>query len=798
MWMSLALTALQLATTPAPALTLWYNHPTTEYMSGLPVGNGHIGAMVLGEPQEQRIALNHQWLWRGKRRDSPIPQTAHHLPEIRRLFFEGRIIEASHRANQQLGTLPQIGVDPYQPAGDLWLRFPDHAAATDYRRELDLTTGIVTTSYRAQGVHFRWEVFVSRADSVLVVSLTADRPGAVNGTLVLSRRPDPECTIQAWSRPPAIGYTGRFPEGVTFGVRAHCRLSGGSLEASTRNAPAEAALRVRHADGFVLLVALETSVPALIGRKTPAARPAADCMARALRQTRGDHARLRDRHIALHRRLFQRVTLQLGTPDRRHLPTDRRLQDLKAGRSDPDLQALYFHYGRYLLMSSSMPGGLPANLQGLWNEDLKPPWDADFHHDVNLPMNYWPVEVTNLSECHQPLFDHCERLAASGREAAQNFYGCRGIYFPLVSDVWARAYKSQGGWSEWTGAAAWLAQHFWEHYAFTQDRKFLAERAYPFLKQVAAFYEDYLIEDPRPDSRWRGRLVTVPSQSPENRFLGGVDPVSLCIGATMDFQLIHDLFTHLIEGAQILGVDRDLQAQWRKILERIPPLQIGRYGQLQEWLEDYEEAEPGHRHFSHLFALYPGDQITLEETPELARAARVALERRLAHNGGHTGWSRSWVVCFWARLREGDHAEEHLRHLIADFATISLLDLHPPRIFQIDGNFGGTAGIAEMLLQSHRGRLRLLPALPKAWPEGSFSGFKARGNVTVGLQWRDGRATAGTLFSPKARVITLVPPTGQKIRSAHARGRSVPMTAGADNTIILRCPAGQTVSLEFD
>jgi alpha-L-fucosidase 2 len=364
--------------------------------------------------------------------------------------------------------------------------------------------------------------------------------------------------------------------------------------------------------------------------------------------------------------------------------------------------------------------------------------------------------------------------------------------------VWALTNKTQGGWSEWTGVAPWLAQHFWLRYEYTGDRRFLEKRAYPYMKQVAAFYEDFLVPDPRPDSKWRGRLVTVPTQSPENRFVGGIDPVSLCIGATVDFELIHDLFTHLLKASETLGLDAEQRTEWRRILEQIPPLQIGKYGQLQEWLEDYEETEPGHRHVSHLFALFPGDQITLEKTPELAKAARTSLERRLAHEGGHTGWSRSWVVCLWARLAEGDLAEEHLRHLIADFATISLLDLHPPRIFQIDGNFGGTAGIAEMLLQSHDGVIRLLPALPKAWPEGEVSGLCARRGVEVGIRWANGKAAEATLLSSRGGTYRIRPPKGQKILHARADGKEIALSPreGAAE-IVVECPKDKTVRLQF-
>lgn len=412
--------------------------------------------------------------------------------------------------------------------------------------------------------------------------------------------------------------------------------------------------------------------------------------------------------------------------------------------------ALYANFGRYLLICSSHNCEVPANLQGKWNEDLHPPWECDLHHDINLQMNYWPAEPCDLAECLRPLFEHIERFVPHARKAARDLYNCRGVWFPIQTDPWGRSTPESRGWDVWIGAAAWLAQHMWWRYEYNLDRRFLRERAYPFFREVAAFYEDYLVPHPT-----KGYLVAVPSQSPENTFVGGTKPVSLCVMATMDLELIHDLLSHAISASEILGTDEPLRQKWQEILSRLPPLQVGRHGQLQEWLEDYEEAEPQHRHISHLFALFSGDQLTLENEPELTRAARASLERRLAYGGGHTGWSRAWVACCWARLRGGDLAREHLHALIADFATDTLLDFHPPRIFQIDGNFGGTACVCEMLLQSHRGCLRILPALPKAWAEGRVSGLRARGGFTVGITWSQGRATEVEIVASRAGLCRL-------------------------------------------
>jgi alpha-L-fucosidase 2 len=455
------------------------------------------------------------------------------------------------------------------------------------------------------------------------------------------------------------------------------------------------------------------------------------------------------------------------------VPTDERLAALRSGADDPGLLALYFQFGRYLLLSSSRSCDQPASLQGIWNEDLRPPWDSDFHHDVNLQMNYWPAEVCNLSECAEPLFRFLECALPEGRKAARDLYDCRGIYRPITTDVWNRATPEAPGWDVWTGAAAWLAQHLWWHYEYTGDVEFLRHHAYPFLREVAAFYEDYLIRDDQ------GRLVTAPSQSPENRFVGGASPVSLGIAATMDLELIHDVLTHALAASERLGVDEEMRPRWQTILAEIPPLRIGRHGQLQEWLEDFEEVEPGHRHVSHLFAVYPGEQINPEDTPALWRAARVSLERRLAAGGGHTGWSRAWTAALWARFGEGALAHEHLVHLVTDFATLSLLDLHPPEIFQIEGNLGGTAAVAEMLLQSQGGLLQLLPALPPAWPEGRVRGLRARGGFEVSVAWTAGQPTQIDILSQRGGPCCLLLNPAWPPLQVQSQGPAVPTTTEA-------------------
>ncbi|MBT3271900.1 MAG: hypothetical protein HN368_02000, partial [Spirochaetales bacterium] len=425
------------------------------------------------------------------------------------------------------------------------------------------------------------------------------------------------------------------------------------------------------------------------------------------------------------------------------LPTDRRMQLLREGKSDPSLVLTYFNYGRYLLCSSSATATLPANLQGKWNEDLSPPWNSDYHHDINLQMNYWITEPAGMEAYTEALFQHIERFVPHARKAAADLYDCRGVWFPIQSDAWGRATPEAFGWAVWIGAAAWLAQHMWWHWEYGRDKSFLIERAYPFIKEVAAFYEDYLIEDENET------LQIVPSQSPENRFVetGSEFPVSLCVSASMDIELTWDLLTHAVQASEILEIDEDKRAVWNTILNKLPELKLSEEGYLLEWNEDFKEQEPGHRHFSHLYGLFPGEQFHPDRTPDLYKAAIKSLRRRLAHDGGHTGWSRAWTACFFARIGEGNESMSHLAHLITDFASDTLLDLHPPCIFQIDGNLGGSAAVLEMLLQSYYGEIHLLPALPDSWPEGKVRGLRARGGYRIDIEWSDSALTSASIVT---------------------------------------------------
>jgi alpha-L-fucosidase 2 len=772
---------LSLAAAPLWAAdpVLWYRHPASRWGDALPIGNGRLGGMVFGGIAKERIALNEDTIWNGKKRDRVNPEALTALPEVRRLLFEGKVKEAEVLEEQKMMGIPNRQ-PPYQPLGDLNIEFTGLDDIQDYRRELNLATGVARISYRVGDTACTREIFSSVPDQAIVVRLSCDKPGQVTFRATLTRSQDALTTTAAPDRVilagEAIAHTNFWitpnltpekrkaetnqlePSGVKFRGVLRAVNEGGKLEISG------AELVVTGANAATLLLVAATDYRG--------GDPAATCNQYLTRAGKPYNA-LKSAHLADHERLFRRVEVvfapPVGDPAVESLPTDERLARLKNGQEDPGLSALYLQFGRYLLMGSSRPGTMAANLQGIWNELMAPPWDSKYTTNINLQMNYWPAEVGNLAETTGALFDLVKMSLDSGRRTAKQMYGARGFAFHHNIDAWADTAPVDYAYCGiWPMGGAWLALHFWEHYQYGLDRVFLSHDAYPILKEASLFLVDFLVDD------GKGHLVTNPSYSPENSYRMADGTVGRqTVGASMDYELIYTLFHATMDASRILGIDADFRRQLEATLRRIPDLKIGKLGQLQEWSEDYDEPSPGMSHISHLFALYPANEITLRGTPELAKAARISLERRVQNGGGRGGWSAGWYSNLWARLEDGDHGYVHIRNLLTS-ATETLLNAS--RLFQIDANFGGASGVAEMLLQSHSGIIAILPALPSAWPEGHFHGLRARGNAEVDASWKGGRAISAALRPAVAGEFQLRPPRGQHIVGIRSGGHTVPST----------------------
>jgi alpha-L-fucosidase 2 len=733
---------------------LWYDRPAEKWEDALPLGNGRLGAMVFGIPGKEHIQLNEDSMWPGGTDDWGLAEgTPADLAMIREYLVAG-----DHRSADSLLVLKFSRKDvlrSHQTMGDLWMDF-DWKSVTEYRRSLDLSNATSLTEFQSEGHLVTQEVFASAPDQAILIRLHTTHPAGFRGMIRMDRPMDQNHpTVETKAIQDNLlemkgmvtqrgGQLDSKPspilEGVKFRVLLLAQNQDGDVKATSDG------LQVVGAKDIILKLVAETSYyEADFGKKAEA---------KLDKIAFSSWGQLVQRHEREYKGWFDQMTLTLGIATEDNIPTDQRILNAKSGKTDLHLEKVLFDFGRYLLISSSRPGTNPANLQGLWNQHISAPWNADYHLNINLQMNYWPAEVTNLSELHGPLFDFTDALIENGKKPASTNFNMKGAMLPHTTDLWKIPFLQArtAYWGSWIGAGAWLGRHYWEHYLFTLDKEFLEQRALPAFEQIAQFYSDWLIMDPRD-----GLLVSAPSTSPENQFINEKgDHAASTMGAAMDQQLISDIFTIYLKSSELLGKRSTLADKVQSQLAQLRPgIQLGTDGRILEWDREYEETEKGHRHMSHLYAFHPGADVTKDGSPEYFEAVRKTLDYRLANGGAGTGWSRAWLINFSARLMDGEMAHDHIKHLLSTGLYNNLFDAHPP--FQIDGNFGYTAGVAEMLIQSHEENIiRVLPALPKAWQSGTVKGIRARGGFTLDFSWNEGQLKTLKVHSSQGKNVTLI------------------------------------------